>query len=266
MVSSISSTAEDSIQLIMAQLLQKMNAADKDGIKGLSKDELSSVNAGGDLGGSAFLKSLSEKFESLDTDGNGQLSEDEISLAAPPKGPMGPPPGMSIAGSVESTDSTSSKESAKDLIAKLMESFVESFTATFSKDNTKAADDASKTANSLESTADTDKSGGLSLDELSTAVKGSSSGQAGLINDFIKNFDSYDVNGDGQLSISEMTEAIPKKQFSQQELAAMSDSLKGANNLGSSLGSLSGSFVQKLLNNYQNVSASGLTSSVSVAG
>ena len=42
--------------------------------KGLSKDELSSIEAGKGANGSAFINSLTEQFNNLDVDGNGQLS------------------------------------------------------------------------------------------------------------------------------------------------------------------------------------------------
>lgn len=116
MVSGIGNTTDDNIQLLMAQLYQKMNAADTDGTVGLSIDELSSVDAGDDIGGSAFLKSLNEQFDTLDADGNGQLTSDEISSAKPPVGQMGPPPWLSMESSNrQSSDSVTVDNWAESL-------------------------------------------------------------------------------------------------------------------------------------------------------
>lgn len=279
MTSSISSTSQDSIQLMMAQMFQKMNAADTDGTKGLSKDELLSIDTSGDIGGSAFLQSLEKQFDSLDADGNGELSSDEISSAKPPTGgPMGPPPGMSIESSdnsanststtstISSTDSTSStqKESlVEELLEKLLASFAESYDKT-----TGASTDATQKVSSLISSADKDSSGSLSLNELSSLSTSSNSPEAGFVNDLAKNFKSYDTNGDGQLSQDEMKAAIPQKQYSAQELASMAETMSNsndsANSLTSSLGSLSSSFIQKLLSNYQNSGLSNWVSSLSI--
>lgn len=278
MVSSISSNASDSIQLMMAQMYQKLNAADTDGIAGLSKDELSSIDSSDDKGGSAFLQSLSSQFDSLDADGNGQLSASEIASAKPPCGPMGPPPGMTIGGccSTDSTDSTNSADSTsaasstsstdttssiEQWLEKMLQSLLDSFTKstenTGSGDQSTTADatssetDAASKISSLTSTADTDKSRSLSLDELSSVDTSNNTGEAKFIKDLINNFKSYDTNGDGQLSQSEMATATPPTT---------------AADLGSSLGTLSSSFIQKLLNNYQTSNLTSLASSIGIAG
>lgn len=83
-----------SIQAMMAEMQKKLNTADTDGIKGLSKDELASIDTSGDSGGASFIKSLSTQFDKLDSDGDGQLSSSEIAAARPHHGHMGPPPGL----------------------------------------------------------------------------------------------------------------------------------------------------------------------------
>lgn len=82
MVSDINSTADDSIQLMMAHMYQKLNKADTDGTAGLSKSELSSIDADNKTG-AAFLKSLQEQFDALDKDGDKQLSSNEIASLKP---------------------------------------------------------------------------------------------------------------------------------------------------------------------------------------
>lgn len=273
MVSGISNTATDSIQLMMAQMYQKMNAADTDGTAGLSKSELSSIDTGDDKGGSAFLQSLSSQFDSLDADGNGQLSASEIASAKPPSGPMGPPPGMTISGccssdetsSTDSTSSTSAKDSIEQLLEKLLQSLLDSFAKSTEKtasDDQKTASsdtkDASSKVSSLTSTADTDKSGSLSVDELSALDTGSNPGETGFVKDLISNFKSYDSNGDGQLSQTEMTAAMHTPQTTTAD--------GSANSIANSLGNLSSSFIQKLLSNYQTGNLSSLASPVGITG
>lgn len=282
MTSSISMNSSDNIHLLMAQMYQKMNAADTDGIKGLSENELSSISSNDDSGSNAFLKSLSDQFDSLDSDGNGQLTTQEIASAVPPKGQMGPPPGMSIessgdssssgkvSGSVSSSDSlsnitttstteTSKATSIEELIEKLIKEALDSFASTFDKSNkndtSKAKEDEVK---SLVSSADTDENGSLSLSELTSAEK-SDSNDSSLINDLISNFNSYDSDGDGQLSVSELNSAIPNKEYSLHDLGKIAQAMKEN---ASSLGFSSSNFVQNLLSNYKSMDLSGLGATI----
>lgn len=96
MVSNItSSDNSSSLQAMMAEMQKKMKAADTDGIQGLSKDELASIDTSGDSGGAAFIKSLTSQFDKLDSDLDGQLSSSEVAAARPHHhGHMGPPPGL----------------------------------------------------------------------------------------------------------------------------------------------------------------------------
>lgn len=267
MVSSINSTASESIQQMIAQMFQNMAAADTDGTKGLSKEELSSIDTSSEVGGSAFLKSLTDQFDQLDADGNGQLSGIEMASAKPPEGPMGPPPGLDIetnddfeaidaTGSVEKTNKaveTASSEGAgtenatDTLMKKIMETFLDSFADGYSQ---------SGSEDSLKS-ADTDGTAGLSKDELASIDTGKNTGKAKMVNELIENFGKIDADGDGQLAKSEI---IASKSS---EIAGNSSSAVNlASNLGNSLGSLSSSFVQKLLNSYQGGNMSGGLSSI----
>lgn len=287
MVSGISSTATDSIQLMMAQMYQKIGAADTDGTSGLSKDELSSIDSSSDAGGAAFLKSLSDQFDQLDTDGNGELSSSEISLAKPPTGgQMGPPPGMQISSSedtdgtssaaattsaaksssMDSTDSTDSS-SAKDLIEKLLEKLMQSLSDSFSKDSTTKSADGSQVENaisSLSSTANTDGTAGLSKTELSAVNLSNNPHESKLISDLINNFDSLDTDGDGQLSQNEMQGVLQNKQFSSQEIASIAKG-NDSSSLGSSFSNLTSSFVQKMLNSYKDGGLSSMASSIGLS-
>lgn len=259
MVSSINSQDDSNMQQMMALMFQKIGAADTDGTKGISQAELSSIDAGDDAGGSAFLKSLSEQFDALDADGNGQLSSDEIAKAKPP-GQMGPPPGLELGASEESSSVT------KDLFEQLMDATKESFANSF-KDSDDSATDAAK-AKSLLASADSDSSSGLSLGELSSLDKSSGAGKAGFVNDLISNFDKFDLDGDGQLSQGEVESAMPKGQFSAQEQKAMVDSSQSSffDSLENSFSSLgSSSIVQKLISSYQSGGLSNILSSLNIA-
>ena len=128
MVSSIDSK-DDSMQMLMMQMFQKMKTADTDGTKGLSKDELSSIDAGSDVGGSAFLKSLTDQFDTLDADGNGQLTSDEIAKAHP-REPMGPLPGMNLSSSASSSSENKLSELG-DSLGNLASSFLDKLINTY---------------------------------------------------------------------------------------------------------------------------------------
>lgn len=271
MVSGISSTAEDSIQLMMQQMLQKMKNADTDGTKGLSKTELSSIDTSKDQGGANFLKSLQEQFDTLDADGNGELSSSEISAAKPPMGSMGPPPGMSIESSEEeddtssatdstaSTDSTSSTDSIKLKIEKMLEALLDSLSGDISDS---ASDTASKVS-SLTKSADTDSNGSLSKTELSSVDASGKAGEAGFVKDLMKNFSKYDTDNDGALSKEEISAAMKNAPASSEAVASgLNSSLESASN---SLSNLATSLIQKMLDSYKNGGLSSLTSSLGIA-
>lgn len=296
MVSSIGSSSQDDIYLMMSQLLQQMSAADTDGVSGLSKNEISSINTGGDAGGSAFLQALTNQFDTLDANGDGSLSTGEIASF---KGPMGPPPGMSIdsgdnsdsaslSGSVSTTDDLSNSDDAvggteksnsttttgttstdadysastSDLVENLLEALMQQFSESFDSNNESASD---KDIDSLAASADTDGDGAVSLGELSSLNTGKDSQKAGLVNDLVKNFDNYDTDADGELSKIELENAIPKQKYSAQELSAMAETLSNTEgssvkNILASFSSLSGSFASKLLSNYGSDALSALSS------
>lgn len=265
MVSSISST-ESSIQQLMAAMYQKMNAADTDGIAGLSKKELSSIDVGDDVGGGGFLQSLSAQFDKIDTDGNGQLSAKEIS-SAKPTGPMGPPPGLEL-NATKSDDATGSTNSIEAMMEKLLKAMMEALSKSQEKlassDQTTGA---KKAIDSLLASADTDGTAGLSANELSAIDTSGNAGKANFVNNLIKNFDKIDTDGNGQLSQSEIIASKPEGP--PPEMAVANGSSSSSNGLGNSLSNLSNAFIQKLLSSYQNGDLSGtlssLTSSLNLA-
>lgn len=262
MTTSINCSDSDSIKQMMALMFQKMKAADADGTSGLSKSELSSIDAGEDFGGADFLKSLNAQFDSLDADGNGQLSTKEIASAKPLSGPMGPPPGLNITSDEDSTDltgsvattktndTTASAASTGDLLASLLEKLLKALSDSYPKGDDSSSSNAGK-ATSLVSSSDTDKSGGLSLDELKSVNTRGNTGKAGFVNDLVSNFSKYDTDSDGNLSQSEILASMPKE-FSQQNIAGMSGS--SSSDSGNTLSNLT-AFMGKLMNSYKDSGA-----------
>lgn len=294
MVSSISSSGSDYIAQMIAQMQQKMQLADTDGTKGLSKDELASINTSSDVGGSSFLNKLTANFDKIDTNGDGQLTGSEISAAAPPKGAMGPPPGLSIdssdandsADSTDSTDATSSTSASsfmEALLKKLLqavedslEKMTDSSTSADNTDSTKTA--ATNSSQKLDLTsADTDGTAGLSKTELSSIDTSADPKAAGFIDELSKNFDKLDADGDGQLSKSEIAAAKPQHMHHHGHTIAdattaatstnsSSNSNSDSSNSGSStISNLSDFLLKQLSNAYKN-NSSLVSSSLNLAG
>lgn len=261
MVSCIGAEAANMHQL-MAEVMQKMNAADTDGVKGLSKDELSSITSVSGSGGNSFIESLNQRFEEIDGDANGQLTFDEIAKSKISEEPMGPPPGLDIDSEqaeeldktlVGKTEQTSSETSKENMLDKIIQALVDAFTDSYKKQDSK---EQAPSVSELTKSADANNDKGLSLDELSSVDTPKNPKTASVINDLIKNFGSYDLDGDGILSSSELQNAMPK-QFSKQEIAAMAKekTSEGLNAFGSFLGNTSTKFVQQLVQNYDKLSA-----------
>lgn len=113
MVSAISGSSSDEMKILAQDLLNKIKNADKDGIEGLSKSELSSINTGNSTHEADFLSILNDNFDKIDTDADGQLTNEEISAIKPPP-PMGPPPGLQIENMTASSDTSSSGKSDEE--------------------------------------------------------------------------------------------------------------------------------------------------------
>lgn len=223
MVSTISNDVN--IQQMM-QMFQKMKAADTDGTSGLSKSELSSIDSGSDVRGADFLKSLTNQFDSLDADKNGQLSASEIATAKPPEGGH-------AAGSNSSTDSI------EQLLEKLLQEAMQAISDKFK--NATAENDSNSVQKVGLANADTDGTKGLSLAELSSLDTSKDAGKANFVNNLINNFKTLDKDNDGQLTQNEIQAT---KITSQKNLGS---------EIGKTLGQLSASFAQKLINSYQSL-------------
>lgn len=162
--------------------------------------------------------------------------------------------------------------SNKALIKQLQDTLLDNLAASYDKTDSKSAKKIDNEVKSLMSEADKDKSGGLSLKELSSIDTTNDSDQAKVVHDLISNFKTYDKDGDGQLSATEMKDALKglKKQFSMQDIAKMAqennDFSTSGSFVGNVQGNLSNSLAEKLISNYQSGDLSSSASSLSVAG
>ena len=110
-----------------------------------------------------------------------------------------------------------------DLFMACLQNFIEKFDKTVKSDEEAKQKEMIK---ELISAADTDNSGALSKDELSKVDLGDNKNLENFKNDLISNFDNYDKNKDGELSIDEMQETLKKKEFSIKELSEMAEAFK----------------------------------------
>lgn len=148
--------------------------------------------------------------------------------------------------------SSNSNNSAKELMKKILDKSVENYAESYDKTCKSSDDEKKNVLKSLVSKADKDGDGALSLSELSSLDPCDDVVEKGLVNDLIREFRTLDTNNDGKLSMKEMQELLKRKQFSQQELAAMaesSDSSKAQKHLGNPLGSVTSPLVEQLLSN-----------------
>lgn len=147
------------------------------------------------------------------------------------------------------------------------DAFLKRYAESYGKTDEKSSKDIDKEIKSLMSTADSDKSGGLSLDELSSMDTKDSADEDKVVKDLIKNFNTYDTNKDGELSPSELKKALKKlnKQFSEQDIARIAKENKEFCNSDNSLGSFSNIPAQNLLSTYQGNDSTLLESSLDIS-
>ncbi|MGN1125233.1 MAG: EF-hand domain-containing protein [Candidatus Gastranaerophilaceae bacterium] len=186
MVATVSSIASNNdIQLMMAQMFSKMNKADNDGVKGLSLEELTSIDTSNDEGGAAFIKSLQEQFETLDANSDGQLSQEEMSYTKPTQDKLGMPAGMELSEEVDAY---------QQLINSLMNSLVSSLDT--DGDGKISQDELKESLNKItEKSSNTEAAGSVAKSELGDSIKN-------LAGNFIqKLIDNY-KNNDGLQGIA----------------------------------------------------------------
>lgn len=155
----------------------------------------------------------------------------------------------------------------------LSQAALESFAKSFDKADMDKDAKKKEQMKELMSEADTDKSGGLSLKELSSVDTTQSKDKAKLVDDLIKQFKGLDKDGNGELSMDEMQELLKQKEFSIQELGGMHKSMNNENSPADStenspsgaLGQATLATLQKFLSAYQYNAIAGQAPSVSVS-
>lgn len=167
---------------------------------------------------------------------------------------------------------TTSSSTNQSLIKQLKDKLLDNLAASYDKTDSNASKKIEKEVKSLMSAADKDKSGGLSLKELSSVDTTNDSDLAKDVHDLISSFKTYDKDGDGQLSINEMEDALKglRKQFSLQDIAKIAkenDDFSASGNFIENVPSnFSNSLAEKLISNYQSGDLSSSASSLSVEG
>lgn len=163
----------------------------------------------------------------------------------------------------------------KTLIKKLQDKLLENLAESYDKTDARLDRKINEQATSLIKEGDKDKSGGLSLKELCSIDTKDDSDKANAVKYLIGNFKAFDKNGDDQLTITEVKNALKKlskldKQFSMQDIAKMAQENNDFSASGSAIGNgqsnLPNSLAEKLISNYQSGDLSSLESSMSVAG
>lgn len=166
------------------------------------------------------------------------------------------------------TQAANNSKSASPLDA-LSQAALESFAKSFDKADMDKDAKKKEQMKELMSEADTDKSGGLSLKELSSVDTTQSRDKAKLVDELIKEFKGLDKDGNGELSMDEMQELLKQKEFSIQELGSMNKALSSenppVNSLSPDLGQATLATLQKFLSAYQYNEIAGQASSVSVS-
>lgn len=221
MVSDIGNSS--AINQLMSDIFKNVKAADTDGIGGLSKKELMSIDASGSVGKSAFLDSLATQFDSLDADANGQLTVDEM-VQSKPKGPMGPPPGLDLG------CSGCSANYVEQLLEKLKESMAQAVLTDMTK-------------------ADTDGTEGLSAQELSS-IASDNADSGDIVDKVLENFKDIDSDKSGQLSSEELLSFLNSSEAKKINETANTSSDGDKPDKDNSKGEFIGKFFEKLIDNY----------------
>lgn len=122
----------------------------------------------------------------------------------------------------QSSDSTS-------LIDQIIKKSSGIFYQSYKKQSNLDKDNFKKMLDDFMALADKDGSKSLSKDELASTDTDKNPIASFLSKDLLANFETYDTNGDGELSIGELKDALLGGQFSKQEAKAMLDQNKAKN-------------------------------------
>lgn len=165
---------------------------------------------------------------------------------------------------VEAASSTD--DSVETLLSKLIDKQKENFFKSFDKsseENEKKKKEFKRVASMLMANADKDKNGLSKQELLDFDTSKLSSDDVKIVNNIISNFDNYDTNHDGLLSLNELQKPLPNKEFSLQELGAIAKSMSSEKDQDeNSLLNMSSSFTEKILANYNDTGLPEFTSTV----
>ena len=187
-----------------------IGSLDTDGDGSLSQDEV--ANAVG-----ASSTDISSKFAKLDSNGDGKLSQGELSSAldsavnsagGPPQG--GPPPGVHHG---HHHHGGMAKQEASDLVSQLDTNG----DGTVSLDELNAGSAAATSSTSTSSSTDASTSTGTTTADATSTTGATTTSTAST--DMSKTFASVDANGDGQLSLNELTKALAQAMAQQHQYA-----------------------------------------------
>lgn len=148
---------------------------------------------------------------------------------------------------------------AGQMISQMKKIFLKNFTESYNKTDTEKEKQLDNKIKSLMETADKDKSGGLSKEELSSIDTKDNPDQENLVRDLLNGFGTYDTNNDNELSVKELKEALKKlnKQYSQQDIAKMAkenEEFKNSEKYAVSSSNFSSALADKIINNYDSIS------------
>lgn len=145
-------------------------------------------------------------------------------------------------------------ESPSALIDDVFDEYLKTYAESY--DTTLDSDEAAKKKaliKSLVAEGDTNKDGGLSMDELSSIDTKDNPKKAQFVNELISQFKSLDKNKDGILSVDEMQELLKRKKYSAKDLANMYEGLNSTDSSSNkdSSKNMHLSFEQNLINYYK---------------
>lgn len=118
---------------------------------------------------------------------------------------------------------------SKSLIDQIIKKSSDIFYQSYKKQSNLDKDNFKKMLDDFMSLADKDGSKSLSKDELASVNTDKNPVASFLTKDLLANFETYDTNGDGELSFGELKDALLGGKFSKQEAKAMLDANKAKN-------------------------------------
>lgn len=170
------------------------------------------------------------------------------------------------------TQTSSNTEDAASLLEAMQKKLLNDFAKSYDKTGSKDCKDVDEKAKSIIAKADTDNSGAVSLKELASIDTSNDPEAAKVVHDLIGKFKLYDKDGNGELGLDELKEALKtqEKQFSQQDIAKMAKQCNYLNSIElaqeGSIDAIPSSSVEKQINTYKNDPLKANESLLNIAG